>query len=145
AHKLMDSIGVTYAFNPEENPKIKATAEEMDIDVFYKDLSKKVYLAIELKQYAKEGKYEDDSSQLDQYESLVEEMIEREERSIDPYYSYLPPEKDEPSNDHWHALGYQDLIEMIEDILKNYLSESLHNYASDTRKIIQDYKYNLQR
>lgn len=145
AHKLMDSIGVTYAFNPEENPKIKATAEEMDIDVFYKDLSKKVYLAIELKQYAKEGKYEDDSSQLDKYESLVEEMIEREERSIDPYYIYLTPEKDEPSNDHWHALGYQDLIEMIEDILKNYLSESLHNYASDTRKILQDFKYDLKR
>lgn len=145
AHKIMDSIGVKYPFHPEKNNMIKATAEEMDIDVFYKDYSQQMCLAIELKQYAKEGKYEDDTTQLDKYETLVTDLIKDADNPIQPYYIYLTPQKDDPSNKTWHSMGYQELINIIEDVLTEHVESSTCIYAADTKKIITDFKYDLQR
>lgn len=145
AHKIMQFIGIDYAYNPNENKRISATAEDMDIDVFYKDYSKKMCLAIELKQYAKEGTYEDDTSQLDKYMTLVEESIKDEDQTIQPYYIYLTPQKDNSSNPNWHTMGYQELIDMIDDVLAKHLAESTYIYAADTKKIITDFKHDLQR
>src|SRR5690625_4728544 len=70
AQKLLQLIGVDYEYSPDRNKLIKATAEDMDIDIFYKDLSQKICLAIELKQYAKEGQTTGFDSQLDKYEEI---------------------------------------------------------------------------
>lgn len=60
AHNLITLIGGNSTFGPAKNKAIKATAEDMDIDVLYKDFSQNVCLAIEVKQFAKEGITSDD-------------------------------------------------------------------------------------
>ena len=145
AHEMMQFIGVDYAYNPNENKRISATAEDMDIDVFYKDYSKKICLAIELKQYAKEGTYEDDTSQLDKYKTLVEELIKDADQTMQPYYIYLTPQKDDSSNPNWHPMGYQELIDIIDTVLDKHVAESTYIYATDTKKILTDFKHDLQR
>jgi len=58
----------------------------MDIDVLYKDLSQNMCLAIEVKQFAKEGKTTGFDSQLDKYEALVKKRISQLNQDIQPYY-----------------------------------------------------------
>lgn len=145
SHKLMEVIGEKYAYKPGKNKASKATAEEMDIDVLYRDNEEQILLAIELKQYAEEGKYEDGTSQLDKYEGLIKGLIDGADRPLEPHYIYLTPQADDPSNDKWHPVGYQTLIDIIEDVEANYLRQSSDTYAADTRKIILDFKDDLVR
>lgn len=145
AHKLITLIGGNSTFEPEKNKAIKATAEDMDIDVLYKDFSQNVCLAIEVKQFAKEGITSDDVSQLDKYKELVEERVIGENTAIQPYYIYLTPLKDKPSNNHWHAVSYEQLITIIDHVLANQLTASTIPYAADTKKLMTDFKEDLQR
>lgn len=145
AHKLVELIGGDYKFQPEKNKAIKSTAEDMDIDVLYKDLSQNMCLAIEVKQFAKEGKTTGFDSQLDKYEALVKERISQLNQDIQPYYIYLTPLKEEPSNKNWHPVSYQELIDIIHQVFAEYLSESDDRYVEDTKKVISDFKDDLQR
>lgn len=145
AHKLVELIGGYYSFEPGKNKAIKSTAEDMDIDVLYKDLSQNMCLAIEVKQFAKEGKTTGFDSQLDKYEALVKKRISQLNQDIQPYYIYLTPLKEEPSNKNWHPVSYQELIDIIDQVSGAYLSESDDPYVEDTKKIISDFKDDLQR
>lgn len=145
AHKLIELIGGDYHFQPEKNKAIKATAEDMDIDVLYTDLSQNMCLAIEVKQFAKEGKTTGFQSQLDKYEVLLKQRISQLNQDIHPYYIYLTPLKDEPSNKNWHPVSYQELINIIQQVFDEYLSDSDDRYVEDTKKIISDFKDDLQR
>lgn len=145
AYKLLNLIGVNYTFNPSKNKDIKATVEDMDIDVLYKDTSQNICLAIELKQYAKEGKTKDDESQLNKYKRLLEERIVQNNLAIQPYYIYLTPTKDEPSNKHWQPVSYQELITIIQQVLTEYLEVLDNAYVEHSKKIIADFKDDLQR
>ena len=145
AYELIRLIGGDYDYRPNKNKAIKATAEDMDIDVFYKDLSQKICLAIEVKQYAKEGKSTGFASQLDKYESLVKERIEQIGQTIQPYYIYLTPLKEEPSNPLWHPVSYEELIDVINRVYDKHLDYSKDTYVEDTKKIISDFKDDLRR
>ena len=68
-----------------------------------------------------------------------------ENTAIQPYYIYLTPLKDEPSNNHWHAVSYEELITIIDHVLANQLTASTIPYAADTKKLITDFKEDLQR
>lgn len=145
AHKLMKLIGEDYALQPLKNKAIKTTSEETDIDVLYKDLSQNICIVIELKQFAKEGASTGYASQLNKYEDLVKENIIQHNPNIRPHYIYLTPLKDEPSNSNWHAVSYHQLINIIEQILNETLVASTEQYAADTKKVISDFKEDLQR
>ncbi len=161
AYKLMDLLGETYEYSLEENKEIKTIAEyyskikedskvkkdnkdrRVYIDVLYKDLSRKMCLAIELKQHAKEGQRENGSSQLDDYELVVGNLTKGKE--LEPYYIFLTPLKEKPTNKQWHALGYQELIDLINEVYNDYMIHSNHPYVEDVKKIIMDFKDELQR
>ncbi len=145
AHKLIELIGGDYPFHPEKNKAIKSTAEDMDIDVLYTDLSQNMCLAIEVKQYAKEGKTTGFDSQLDKYEALVKKRISQLSQDIQPYYIYLTPLKEEPSNKNWHPVSYEEMINIIHHVFAEYLAELGDQYVEDTKKIISDFKDDLQR
>jgi len=145
AHKLLQLIGVDYEYHPHKNKSIKATAEDMDIDIFYKDLAQKVCLAIELKQYAKEGQSTGFESQLDKYETLVEERLKKRAEEIHPYYIYLTPLKEDPSNENWYPVSYHELIDIIDQVYSEYLEPSEAIYVEDTKKIVSDFRDDLQR
>lgn len=145
AQKLLQLIGVDYEYSPDRNKLIKATAEDMDIDIFYKDLSQNICLAIELKQYAKEGQTTGFDSQLDKYEALVEERLEKRKEKVTPHYIYLTPLKDDPSNDNWHPVSYHELIAIIDAVYAEYLETSTAPYVADTKKIVSDFRDDLQR
>lgn len=146
AHKLMKLIDVDYSYSPSKNKAIKATTEALeDIDIFYKDLSENICIAIELKQFTKEHQSTGYRSQLDKYEHVVEKFIDKSKKMIKPFYIYLTALKEDPSNDNWHAVGYKQLIEIIEEVSEQYISNSDEAYTEDTIKIINDFKDDLQR
>jgi len=76
---------------------------------------------------------------------LVKKRISQLNQDIQPYYIYLTPLKDEPSNKNWHPVSYQELIDIIHQVFAEYLSESDDRYVEDTKKIIFDFKDDLQR
>lgn len=82
---------------------------------------------------------------MDKYEDAVKSFITKKGKSITPYYVYLTPLKEQPTNPNWYAVGYQELIEIITEVNEEYLSESTAVYASDIKKIIEDFKDDLQR
>lgn len=145
AHKLMQRLGIEYNYSAEKNQLITATAEYMDIDIFYKDLSQNICLAIELKQYAKEGKSTGYDSQLDKYEALVRKDIEESKPAITPHYIFLTPLKDVPSNEAWHSLGYQEFIDIIDSVYTDKIRDSKAPYIEDTKKIIIDFRDDMQQ
>lgn len=149
ASKLMKLVddNENYKHSLEENKLIKATNEALDrIDIFYKDLSQNMCIAVELKQYTDEHESTGFDSQLDKYEVAVEKFIGEKKQDITPHYIYLTPKKEEPSNENWVAVGYKEIIDIIEEIDAEYLSESDDTcYKIDTKKILLDFKYDLQR
>ena len=148
ATKLLTRIDhqTSYQLDLEKNNQIKSIAESLeDIDIFYSDLNQNVCLAIELKQFTTEHESTGYDSQLDKYEDAVKSFITKKGKTITPYYVYLTPLKEQPTNPNWHAVGYQELIEIITEVNEEYLSESTAVYASDIKKIIEDFKDDLQR
>lgn len=143
AYKLVSLLGGDYEYCLHKNKEIKTIAEYKDIDIFYKDLSRKMCLAIELKQHAKEGQTKGGISQLDKYESIVENLAI--EKGLETYYIFLTPLKDIPTNKKWHALGYQELIDLINEVNNDYILKSNSPYLEDTQKIIMDFRDELQR
>ncbi|WP_300380861.1 PD-(D/E)XK nuclease family protein, partial [Clostridium sp.] len=143
--KLIDQKS-TYKYDTEKNDHIKAINEALkDIDIFYKDLDKKVCLAIEFKQYSSEIIYEDKTSQLDKYQKAVEDFVNKNKEEITPYYVFLTPKKVLPSSEDWFAVGYADVIKILDEINNEYLSQSEEVYKNDIQKIILDFKEDLQR
>lgn len=143
--KLIDDK-FQYTYSSQKNHLIKAINEALkDIDIFYKDLDSNVCVAIEFKQYSKEIIYEDDTSQLDKYQKAVEDFIGENEEAITPFYIYLTPKKDTPSVEGWKAVGYADIIKILEKINNEHLSVSEDIYKDDIQKIILDFKDDLQR
>lgn len=137
ATKLLTRIDhqTSYQLDLEKNNQIKSIAESLeDIDIFYSDLNQNVCLAIELKQFTTEHESTGYDSQLDKYEDAVKSFITKKGKSITPYYVYLTPLKEQPTNPNWHAVGYQELIEIITEVNEEYLSESTAVYASDIKK-----------
>lgn len=143
AYKLMNLLGEDYEYCLHKNKEIKTIAEYKDIDIFYKDLSQRMCLAIELKQHAKEGQTRGGISQLDKYESIVEKLSKREE--LKAHYIFLTPLKEAPTNEKWQALGYQELIDLINELNNDYIVKSNSHYLKDTQKIIMDFRDELQR
>lgn len=143
AYKLISLLGKDYEYCLDKNEEIKTIAEYKDIDIFYKDLSQKICLAIEVKQHAKEGKTKEGISQLDKYESIVENLAKR--KGLRPQYIFLTPLKDTPTNEKWQPLGYQELIDLINEVNNDYIVKSNSPYSKDTQKIIMDFRDELQR
>lgn len=144
AQKLMNVIGEKYMFDAGKNKAIKALSEKMNIDVLYQDFSQNICLAIELKQFAKEGTTTENISQLDKYEKSVQDHIIQHNRNVRPHYIYLTPLKDTPSNKNWHAVSYTQLIAILQQILDEALTPVIP-YANETKKIISDFKEDLER
>lgn len=148
AHKLLQEIDskITYPYSPAKNSAIKCTSESQDdIDIFYKDRDQKICFAIELKQFAAEHESTGYDSQLDKYEEAVKKVITKTDPEIIPYYIFLTPTKDAPSNSNWHALGYKEMIALIEEVQQDYIADSNEIYKEDTQKILKDFKEDLQR
>src|SRR5690625_483889 len=145
AHKLVQQIGGNYDYSPEKNKKISSTAEYKDIDVFYIDHAQKICIAIELKQFAKESKSRGFKSQLDKYETIVENWIKKQKEPYTPYYIFLTPLKEKPSNDKWLPVGYKEFITIIDDVTEQYINKSNDRYIVDTKKIVSDFRDDLQR
>lgn len=147
AYKIIEWMGGDYVYGLEEDREIKTIAEYHSngryIDVLYKDFTQKTSLAIELKQYAKEDIDEDGVSQLDEYQVIVEKI--REEKDLQPYYIFLTPLGDAPSNTDWQAMGYQNLIDIIDGVNRDYIPNSSSAYREDSQKIILDFRDELQR
>lgn len=139
AQKLIQLIGGDYTYQPGKNEAIYVTNEEKHIDVLYKDFSQKIVLAIEVKQYAEEGQ-SNGVSQLDRYEEYV-----KQHKGLHSYYVYLTPLKDKPSNSNWLPVGYAEFIKMINEVEAEVLVTSESKYIEDTKKIIADFKEDLQR
>ncbi|NLJ94153.1 MAG: PD-(D/E)XK nuclease family protein [Clostridiaceae bacterium] len=135
-----------YQLDLAKNKQIKAIAESLeDIDIFYSDLNQEVCLAIELKQFTTEHESTGFDSQLDKYEEAVKSYINKKGKNIKPFYVYLTPLKEQPTNPNWYAVGYQELIEIITEVNDEYLVNSSDIYAADIIKIITDFKDDLQR
>lgn len=148
AYELLKKIDrdINYKHSLSKNRLIHSKTEALDnIDVFYKDLNQRICIAVELKQYSSEHESTEYTSQLDKYEDSVNKFIEKNEQDIVPYYIYLTPTKENPSNKNWHPLGYGDLINIIEKVHEKYISTTNDIYKSDIEKIIQDFKDDLQR
>lgn len=143
AHKLMDLLDISYEYCSDKNKEIKAIAEYKDIDVFYKDLSRKMCLAIEVKQHAKEGITKDGVSQLDKYELIVEKLAK--EKRLEAHYIFLTPLKEESTNKNWYNLGYQELIDLVDKVNNDCIIKSSSPYVEDVKKIIMDFRDELQR
>lgn len=148
AYKLLNRIfpEANYQLDVNENIHITAISESLaDMDIFYSDMDQKVVLAIELKQFTKEHASTDFKSQLDKYEDAVNHYVANKGEEIQPYYIFLTPLKDAPSNPNWQAVGYQEIIEIIEEINEEYLTPSKGEYKADIEKIVGDFKDDFQR
>ncbi len=143
AYKILKSINQDYEYCGEKSKAIKSLSEYKNIDIFYKDKVQNVCLAIELKQHAKEGQTRENISQLDKYEAIVKEISELE--GLEENYIFLTPLKEEASNKNWKTMGYQEFIDIIDEVYKEYIRDSNEVYMSDTEKIIMDFKDELQR
>lgn len=141
--ELLRTIGVTNYSATKRNEQVEVLNEYKDIDVFYQDIEQNCCLAIEVKQYAKEGISEEGESQLDRYKQITDE-IAKKTRSM-AHYIYLTPLQTPPTNDAWHIVGYEQLIEIIEEVLTHSLPQSSSPYQEDIEKIIRDFKDELQR
>lgn len=143
AKKLLRTIGVTNYSCTTKNEQVEVLNEYKDIDVFYQDIEQNCCLAIEVKQYAKEGISEEGESQLDRYKQITDEIAEKTRSTA--HYIYLTPLQMPPTNDAWHIVGYEQLIEIIEEVLSHSLPQSSSPYKEDIEKIVRDFKDELQR
>lgn len=154
AHKLLEfnneyqqNEHQHYAHHPGKNEAIQTIAEQTTsdgkrLDLLFEDLTQKVIIAIEVKQYAKEGEY-DGVSQLDWYEKYINERIK--DTNIRPYYIYLTPMGEESSKSNWTPISYDRFIDFIDEVYDKYMTDSTVMYIEDTKKIISDFKDDLQR
>lgn len=144
AAKLIQKLNgdESYRFNSKKNKFIDCYSEKDDIDIFFRDKEQKVCIAIELKHFSKEHASTGYESQLDKYEDIIKA---REDRENSVHYIYLTPRKDKPSNSNWRSLGYEDVIEIIKEIDRELLLNSDDVYVNDTKKIILDFRDDLQR
>jgi hypothetical protein len=143
-----DGYELSYNLSREENGKVLVTNEEQNIDVLYKDHFQKLYLAIELKQYAKEGIDEDGVSQLVRYADTVKDLIATKDSEIQQAYIFLTPLGEKPSEkamEQWVAVSYKDIVGIIDDVIDNHLLKSNDKFREDTLKIILDFKADLLR
>lgn len=147
AYKLMKKIdkNIDYDYSLKRNKHIKCKAEMEDIDIFYEDHDQNVLIAIELKQFTREHGSTGFDSQLDKYEDVVKNFEKKEKKKFHKIFVYLTPRNEEPSSEKWHIIGYKEIIEIIEEINDEYLSKSDDIYKSDTKKILYDFKDDLQR
>ncbi|MGM8212223.1 PD-(D/E)XK nuclease family protein [Virgibacillus sp. W0430] len=145
AHKILDLVAGELKHDPDKNKAVNVTNEFMNIDVFYKDFLQNICIAIEVKQFDKERISEEGISQLDNYEESLEEWIKEGNKELRPYYIFLTPLKDVPSNDRWHAVGYVELIQIIDKVYEEYILKSDDRYIEDTKKIMMDFKDDLER
>ncbi len=132
----------------EDYKRVVVTNEEQDIDVLYKDPLQKLYLAMEVKQYSKEGYDKNKLSQLVKYERIVKELISKKDPEIQEVLIFLTPLGEEPSDqakDKWIAIGYGEFIEIIDQVAQNQLEKSKDKYIEDTKKLILDFRDDLQR
>lgn len=162
AHKLLQFYNegnqtreeTQYDYSPNKNPNIQVTSEEKHIDLLYKDFEQGVIVAIELKHYADEG-VRKGVSQLVHYENEIKKMIEG--KSIEPYCFYLTPTGKSSSRSEltsldkaslkfrWIPISYETFIRFIEEVEVERMKEKDIPYITDTRKIISDFKDDLQR
>lgn len=149
---------VNYPYVPGENPAIHVTSEEKHIDLLYKDFAAGIIVAIELKHYADEGKRKG-ISQLIHYEKELKKMIAK--TPLEPYCFYLTP-TGKPSTRsevdpavaaadpdalkfRWIPISYSTFITFIEAVETNLLQVDTNEYTADIRKLINDFKDDLQR
>ncbi len=143
--QLSDS-SFDYQHHLSLNKNIKCDTEALEnIDIFYTDMDQKIVVAIELKQFTTEHDSTGYDSQLDKYEDSVQRFIKQKKQAIKPIYIYLTPLKENPSNENWIALGYEDLITIIEEVGTEYLHSSDDPNKVDIQKIIYDFRDDLQR
>lgn len=153
AYEIIRKVDINAAYKKglAKNNLIKSETEALNsqIDIFYQDLDQDVCITIELKQHSKEHATTGYDSQLDKYEDATNEFVKKQGRDILVYYIYLTPRnlphiKDEISNENWIIVGYDDIIDILEKIDKTHLLNSDYIYKDDVRKIIGDFKDDLQ-
>lgn len=136
-----------YIFQHHKNEAIETIAEQATkggkrLDLLFEDRSQQVIIAIEVKQYAKESK-ENGVSQLLSYEEYIYERIK--DTNIRPYFIYLTPTGEKASRNNWTSLSYKTFIEFIDQVKEEYIKNSTTTFIEDTKKIIGDFKDDLQR
>lgn len=143
AEKLLKEIGVAYKYSENQNKHVTVVNEYQHIDVLYKDFEQKLSLAIEVKQHAEEGISKDGESQLDRYEKIMRQI--EDSKGLKAHCIYLTPLKTRPTNDKWIAVGYEPLIQIMEEMLVHYIEPSSSLYRDDTDKLVRDFKDELKR
>lgn len=145
AHKLLERIGVQLNYHPNKKKAVTVANEFKHIDVFYNDPSQKMCMAIEVKQFDKERISEEGISQLDEYENAIKEWMKERNLDLRPNYIFLTALKEVPTNANWHAVGYAELIKIIDEVYEQYILKSNDRYIEDTKKIMLDFKDDLER
>lgn len=143
AQKFVDLLGGQYTYSPERNNAITSVTEFKRIDVFYKDTAQKMCIAIEVKQFDEEIIYKDGTSQLDHYEKVVKKLENNE--GLQPYYIFLTPLKKDPTNENWIPIGYQELIDIIDDVYNTHIVTATHDYVEEIKFIVKDFREELER
>jgi len=140
--QLLKLINVKYPYSPYENKQIHVDAEYDYIDVLYRDYENDVFLAIELKQYAKEGKRNSGKSQLVHYDDVLQHLASE---NTQVHRIFLTPAKDHATREEWVPVGYEQFIEIMRRVLEEALADPSIPYREETVKILKDFKDELQR
>lgn len=142
AVRFLELVNQPYTYNPLKNRQTKVDTEFKFIDILYRDYSEDVFLAIELKQYSKEGTRSDDQSQLVHYDDVLQELASEDTQTV---RVFLTPTKEEATNEAWQSVGYEQFIQVMDDVMANELATSTSPYREKTKLIIDDFKDELQR
>ena len=107
--------------------------EWKDIDILISSPSESLVIAIENKVGSTEH-----SNQLKKYLDIIERDYSEYKYKL---YVYLTPNGDDPSDPvHWKVLRYEDIAELLEEILTTH--ESMNN---DVRTLLKHYLLNIRR
>ena len=108
--------------------------EHLNIDILCVDEENKILFAIENKIGSREH-----SNQLYKYRN----KLAKEYQGYQTILAYLTPERDDPSDDNWVPIGYEDVLSTVETIygnrgqmVGNAVSVALDQYARMLRKYI---------
>lgn len=142
ATRILDLVNQSYPYRLAKNKEVKVDTEFEQIDILYRDYAEKVVLAIELKQYSTEGFRKSGKSQLEYYDETLKRF---EDDGFQRASIYLTPLADKASNSKWTAIGYEQLIQVIEQVIDNEIAHSSAQYIDETEKIIVDFKDELNR
>lgn len=142
ASRILDLVNQSYPYRLAKNKQVKVDTEYEQIDILYRDYAEKLVLAIELKQYSSEGVRKSGKSQLVYYDKTLKRF---EDDGFQRVSIYLTPLAEKATNSKWIAVGYEQFIQIIDQVIDNEIAHSSSQYKEDTEKIIVDFKDELNR